>query len=245
MKMKLILLFISMLACTCTQARREKNCGLTCYRWGKCMGQLDGTNRPGQLGDTGIIVLNTCSPIEKGCDCLTFLEAEKTTTTTTTTTTTAAPASAYGSSRSGLSRVRNHLRVPRKLDQDLYKEIEEKASIVQTREVSSLKPTRQTYRQRTGIRSSFGRSSSSGNSYTSSASSSTSSESSPVSSVSYSTSSSSSNSSSYSTSRKSNRNGDESSTPSIPATTSKSARISAARRNLFNSERRRSLRFKH
>ena len=33
MKMKLILLFISMLACTCTQARREKNCGLTCYRW--------------------------------------------------------------------------------------------------------------------------------------------------------------------------------------------------------------------
>jgi len=33
------------------------------------MGQLDGSNRPGQLGDTGIIVLNTCKPMEGKCNC--------------------------------------------------------------------------------------------------------------------------------------------------------------------------------
>merc|ERR1711915_151361 len=32
-------------------------------------GQLDGSNRPGQLGDTGIIVLNTCTPLEAKCNC--------------------------------------------------------------------------------------------------------------------------------------------------------------------------------
>merc|ERR1712002_957187 len=47
----------------------KMNCGLNCYRWAKCMGQLDGSNRPGELGDTGIIVLNTCSPMEGKCNC--------------------------------------------------------------------------------------------------------------------------------------------------------------------------------
>merc|ERR1712215_517372 len=47
----------------------KMNCGLNCYRWAKCMGQLDGSNRPGELGDTGIIVLNTCKPMEGKCDC--------------------------------------------------------------------------------------------------------------------------------------------------------------------------------
>merc|ERR1711970_302067 len=47
----------------------KMNCGLNCYRWAKCMGQLDGSNRPGELGDTGIIVLNTCTPMEGKCNC--------------------------------------------------------------------------------------------------------------------------------------------------------------------------------
>merc|ERR1711892_1228364 len=47
----------------------KTNCGLSCYRWAKCMGQLDGSNRPGQLGDTGIIDLNTCKPMEGKCQC--------------------------------------------------------------------------------------------------------------------------------------------------------------------------------
>merc|ERR1712002_603008 len=51
----------------------KMNCGLNCYRWAKCMGQLDGSNRPGELGDTGIIVLNTCSPMEGKCNCAALL----------------------------------------------------------------------------------------------------------------------------------------------------------------------------
>ncbi len=44
------------------------NLVLTC-RWKKCMGQLDGNeNRPGQLGDTGQIVLNRCD--SGNCDCI-------------------------------------------------------------------------------------------------------------------------------------------------------------------------------
>jgi len=48
------------------------------------MGVLDGgSNRPGQLGDTGIIVLQKCGDLKKkGCECA--LPGEETTTTTTT-----------------------------------------------------------------------------------------------------------------------------------------------------------------
>ncbi len=42
---------------------------LKCFfltRWNKCMGFLDkGETRPGQLGDTGIIVLEHCGPLLK------------------------------------------------------------------------------------------------------------------------------------------------------------------------------------
>lgn len=120
-------LFLAVLGLT---AGKKKNCGLTCYRWEKCMGQLDGSNRPGQLGDTGIIVLNECTPIENGCDCAEFLLQTATKApTTTTTTSTAAPSVAKGSDpRSaqyggGLNRLRisNHnIRVPRKQDSELY-----------------------------------------------------------------------------------------------------------------------------
>lgn len=58
------------------EARRgKKNCGLKCFSWKKCMGQLNGNNRPGQLGDTGQIVLNKCD--SGGCDCAALEEEEK------------------------------------------------------------------------------------------------------------------------------------------------------------------------
>merc|ERR1712098_262875 len=70
MQVKMNLLSPSLLLSTLTAIVAEKlNCGFNCYRWAKCMGQLDGSNRPGQLGDTGIIVLNTCSPMEGKCNC--------------------------------------------------------------------------------------------------------------------------------------------------------------------------------
>merc|ERR1711931_107929 len=59
-------LFLSLLT---VMVEGKMNCGLNCYRWAKCMGQLDGSNRPGELGDTGIIVLNTCTPMEGKCNC--------------------------------------------------------------------------------------------------------------------------------------------------------------------------------
>ncbi len=53
------------------------------------MGQLSGNdNRPGELGNTGQIVLTVCE--DGGCDCE-ELERLKTSTTTTTTSTTPAP----------------------------------------------------------------------------------------------------------------------------------------------------------
>lgn len=59
-----------------SEARRgKKNCGLKCFSWKKCMGQIDGNNRPGQLGDTGQIVLNKCD--SGGCDCVALEEEEK------------------------------------------------------------------------------------------------------------------------------------------------------------------------
>merc|ERR1711976_897132 len=53
------------------EGRAPKNCGLSCFRWKKCMGVVGGGgNRPGQLGDTGIIVLQHCGPLKKkGCEC--------------------------------------------------------------------------------------------------------------------------------------------------------------------------------
>jgi len=62
------------------EARRPSNCGLSCFRWKKCMGVVNGgNNRPGQLGDTGIIVLQECGPLKKkGCDCEEKEEEEKT-----------------------------------------------------------------------------------------------------------------------------------------------------------------------
>merc|ERR1712032_500329 len=43
------------------------------------MGVNGGNNRPGQLGDTGIIVLQECGPLKKkGCDCEEKEEEEKT-----------------------------------------------------------------------------------------------------------------------------------------------------------------------
>ncbi len=78
------------------ETRAWTNVGLLCRSlnlssfgsWQKCMGQLSGNdNRPGQLGNTGQIVLNTCD--SGGCDC--DEEIRKKTSTTTTTTTTAAP----------------------------------------------------------------------------------------------------------------------------------------------------------
>jgi len=57
-------------------ARTPRNCGLACHSVKKCMAVLDGSggNRPGQLGNTGIIVLETCAPKlakakKKGCTC--------------------------------------------------------------------------------------------------------------------------------------------------------------------------------
>lgn len=75
-----------------SEARRKKtNCGLTCFSWKKCMGQLNGNNRPGQLGDTGQIVLNKCDSGE--CDCVALAEekAAKAAAVTTTTTTATPP----------------------------------------------------------------------------------------------------------------------------------------------------------
>ena len=46
------------------------------FRWDRCMQQLaGGENRPGQLGDTGIIVLTKCDMGK--CDCNNVLAAEK------------------------------------------------------------------------------------------------------------------------------------------------------------------------
>jgi len=133
-----------------SQARKRKtNCGLTCYRWSKCIGQLDGTNRPGQLGDTGILVLNTCAQLDKGCNCIEFLKDSKSTTSTTTTESNLS-SGRKSSSRRGPTRFQpqltrntsgSHLRssfrtqsqqltrLPRKQEQSQYKDLETDSSI--------------------------------------------------------------------------------------------------------------------
>merc|ERR1711862_996890 len=91
MKVKAFVMLVTLLSFTA--ARRQKgNCGLSCFRYNKCRGVLDGSggNRPGQLGDTGIIVLEHCTPLlKKGCEekCEEEANKDKTTEATTTTTT--------------------------------------------------------------------------------------------------------------------------------------------------------------
>jgi len=70
------LLLIVVLIVPTAFARTPRNCGLACHSVKKCMAVLDGSggNRPGQLGNTGIIVLETCAPKlakakKKGCTC--------------------------------------------------------------------------------------------------------------------------------------------------------------------------------
>merc|ERR1712123_235644 len=75
------LLFPSLLLSLLALVKGKNNCGLSCYRWAKCMGQLDGSNRPGQLGDTGIIVLMACKPMEGKCDCAALVMESVSTTT--------------------------------------------------------------------------------------------------------------------------------------------------------------------
>merc|ERR1711981_383031 len=70
------LLVVVLIVPTAFARRLPRNCGLACNSVKKCMAVLDGTggNRPGQLGNTGIIVLETCAPKlakakKKGCTC--------------------------------------------------------------------------------------------------------------------------------------------------------------------------------
>jgi len=124
MRVELISTAVLLLVTSKSQVQgRKVNCGFVCYRWSKCMGQLDGSNRPGQLGDTGIIVLNTCSPLDKGCDCANFVDESTSTRTTTTTTESNNFYSGYSSYNRGLNRSHPQLRrVPRKQDQEHFKE---------------------------------------------------------------------------------------------------------------------------
>merc|ERR1712055_188147 len=71
-----LLLVVVLIVPTAFARRLPRNCGLACNSVKKCMAVLDGTggNRPGQLGNTGIIVLETCAPKlakakKKGCTC--------------------------------------------------------------------------------------------------------------------------------------------------------------------------------
>merc|ERR1711981_1133146 len=70
------LLVVVLIVPTAFARRLPRNCGLACNSVKKCMAVLDGSggNRPGQLGNTGIIVLETCAPKlakakKKGCTC--------------------------------------------------------------------------------------------------------------------------------------------------------------------------------
>ena len=83
-----LLTVLTVMTCLVSLSLAKGRCGLSCFRWQKCMGVLDGgSNRPGQLGDTGIIVLQKCGDLKKkGCECA--LPGEEKTTTTTEKTTT-------------------------------------------------------------------------------------------------------------------------------------------------------------
>jgi len=67
-KVLLTLLFLSVIIATSQAAKKKTNCRFKCYRWKRCMKQLVGNGvRPGELGNTGIIVLTKC---DMGvCDC--------------------------------------------------------------------------------------------------------------------------------------------------------------------------------
>jgi len=58
-----------------TEARRTKNCGLTCYRWRKCKASVSvlsntgGATRPGQRGTTGQLFFAKCGDPPEGCGC--------------------------------------------------------------------------------------------------------------------------------------------------------------------------------
>lgn len=69
-----VILALGLLGLCLTAVDARNNCGLKCFSFKKCMGQLDGGNRPGQLGNTGQLVLNQCDA--GGCDCA-AIEAEK------------------------------------------------------------------------------------------------------------------------------------------------------------------------
>jgi len=76
MQLANLLLVVVLIVPTAFARRLPRNCGLACNSVKKCMAVLDGTggNRPGQLGNTGIIVLETCAPKlakakKKGCTC--------------------------------------------------------------------------------------------------------------------------------------------------------------------------------
>jgi len=69
------LLFITALSVSIQNAfgRRKTNCGLVCYRWGKCklnlLGLTSGSQRPGQAGTTGQLFFSKCGDPPKGCEC--------------------------------------------------------------------------------------------------------------------------------------------------------------------------------
>lgn len=57
-----------------TFARRKTNCGLVCYRWGKCklniLNLTSGSQRPGQAGTTGQLFFTKCGDPPEGCACV-------------------------------------------------------------------------------------------------------------------------------------------------------------------------------
>eukprot|EP00096_Caligus_rogercresseyi_P003719 TRINITY_DN17186_c0_g1_i1.p1 TRINITY_DN17186_c0_g1~~TRINITY_DN17186_c0_g1_i1.p1 ORF type:complete len:157 (-),score=25.31 TRINITY_DN17186_c0_g1_i1:96-566(-) len=65
----LFLLVLCIALPTSNEARRRgKNCGIACYKFEKCLKQISGKGtRPGQLGNTGQLVLKSCDVGE--CDC--------------------------------------------------------------------------------------------------------------------------------------------------------------------------------
>jgi len=123
------LCLVAILAVLCVESRRKTNCGLTCYRWGKCMRQI--SEGKGELGDTGIVVLNKCSPMENGCNCAEILAEENKTSTTTSTT------ESTRSDRLSPSKYRNS-RLPRK----------DRVDTVKKTSLSEEKPTEKKYSSR-------------------------------------------------------------------------------------------------
>lgn len=68
------LIFIILSICSqVTFAKRKTNCGLVCYRWGKCKLNISaltsGGQRPGQAGTTGQLFFTKCGDPPEGCEC--------------------------------------------------------------------------------------------------------------------------------------------------------------------------------